>query len=133
MNPLKSFAISSILVTLLLSASAAIANESTSKDSLHTKMEPIVVNLRGSDQQYIRVELILQLAKQEIDERVKLYMPVIRHKLIFLLTRMGTNQLDSVEGKQKLAQESKGIINQAIGLTDKEGIVDVLFSSFIIQ
>lgn len=133
MNPFKSLATSLLLVAFFLTTSTAHAEEGGSKDNLHAKMEPIIVNLLGPTQQYLQVALIFQLAKSEVDERIKLYMPVIRHKLILLLTSKDANQLGSIEGKQKLVQESKDIVNQILGLTDKEGIADILFSSFIIQ
>ena len=133
MNPLKSLATSSLLVAFLLMTSTVNANESGSKDNLNAKLEPIVVNLMGSDKQCIQIVLILQLAKQEVNERIKLYMPVIRHKLILLLNSKDANQLGSTEGKQKLVQESKDSINKTLELTDKEGVADVLFASFVIQ
>ena len=53
--------------------------------------------------------------------------------MILLLSSKDANQLGSIEGKQKLVQESKVAINQALELPDKEGVTDVLFNSFIIQ
>jgi flagellar basal body-associated protein FliL len=38
-----------------------------------------------------------------------------------------------MEGKQKLVQEAKKVINEALELREKDGVTDVLFSSFIIQ
>ena len=132
MNLFKNLA-TLLCVAFLLATSTANASEGGSKDSLNAKMEPIVVNLMGSEQQVIRVELVLQLAKQEVSEIVKLYMPVIRHKMILLLTSKDANQLGSFEGKQRLVMESKNAINQALGILDYEGVADVLFASFIIQ
>jgi len=107
--------------------------EGGGKDNLHTKLEPIVVNLLGEGRQYVQVEMVLKLAKPEIDEKIKVYMPVIRHKMILLLSSKDANQLNPIEGKRKLVMESKNAVNQALGLTDKEGVTEVLFDSFIIQ
>ena len=49
-------------------------------NGMFAKVEAIVVNLMGPTQQYIQIEMTLELAKPEVAERVKLYMPVIRHK-----------------------------------------------------
>jgi len=102
-------------------------------NDLFAKVDAIVVNLMGPTQQYIQVEMTLKLAKPDVGDRVKLYMPVIRHKMILLLSSKDAAQLGSTEGKQKLVQESKVAVNQALGLSDKEGVTDVLFDSFIIQ
>lgn len=128
MDLLKSLAAFFLFMFFLLTASTASASEGGIKDNLQTKIEPIEVNFRGTAQQFIRVGLTLHLAKQEVDEKIKLYMPVIRHRLILLLASVDAKQLNSIEGKQKLVHA----INQAIGLTDTEGVVDVFFNSLII-
>lgn len=139
MNLFKSLATPFLLVAFILTIVAANAAqdnekaEGADKVSLHAKLEPITVNLLGPTRQYIQVEITLKLAKPEADEKVKLYMPVIRHQMILLLTSKDANQLGPIAGKQQLVQESKRAINQALGLTEKEGVTDVLFSSFIIQ
>ena len=103
-----------------------------SKDML-AKVEAIVVNLNEPTTHYLQIEMTLKLAKPDVAEKIKLYMPVIRHKLILLLSSKNTSQLESIEGKRKLVEESKRAINQALELSEKEGVTDVLFNSFIIQ
>jgi len=138
MNPFKISASGFLLGILLLIASAACFAEGAGKaegggSELIAKVEAITVNLLGPSQQYIQVEMVLKLAKPEVAERVKLYMPVIRHKMILLLTSKEASQLGPIEGKQKLVQEAKDAVNDALEVSDKEGVTDVLFSSFIIQ
>jgi len=136
MSVFKNIAAFFILVWILLTTSAAGASEggesSGSKDIL-AKVDAIVVNLKGPSKHYLQIEMTLKLAKPDVAEKIKLYMPVIRHKMILLLSSKDETQLEPVEGKQKLVEESKKTINQALELTDKEGVTDVLFSSFIIQ
>ena len=103
-----------------------------SKDML-AKVEAIVVNLNEPTTHYLQIEMTLKLAKPDVAEKIKLYMPVIRHKLILLLSSKNTSQLESIEGNRKLVEESKRAINQALELSEKEGVTDVLFNSFIIQ
>ena len=138
MNLFKNLAISLLLGVFILMANAASAEEGGGKAAeegkeLLAKVDAIVVNLMGPSQQYVQVEMTLKLVKPEVGEKVKLYMPVIRHKMILLLTTKEASQLTPTEGKQKLVLESRDAINQALGLTEKEGVADVLFSSFIIQ
>jgi flagellar FliL protein len=132
MNFFKDLATSFLLAVFLLATNAANA-EGSSKDGLHVRVDPIIVNLLGPEHKYIQVEITLQLAKPELEEKIKMYMPVIRDRMILLLASKDENQLAPTEGKQKLVRESKNAINQALGLTDKEGVTDVLFTSFIIQ
>jgi len=140
MNVLKKFATLFFLAFFLLTTGVVNAEgggeggkEGGGGSALLAKVEPIVVNLTGPTQQYIQVEMTLKLAKPEVAEKIKLYMPVIRHKMILLLTSKDAAELGPLEGKQKLLQQSKEAVNQALELSEKEGVTDVLFSSFIIQ
>jgi flagellar FliL protein len=100
--------------------------------SLYAKVEPITVNLAGGTQ-YLQVEITLALAKPEVGDKVKKYMSVIRNNLIYLLTSKDAGQLQSTEGKQMLAAEARSAVNNALELSDKEGVTNVFFGSFIIQ
>ena len=140
MNLLKNFATLFLLVFLLLTIGVVSAEgggeggkEGGGGNALLAKVDPIVVNLTGPTQKFIQVEMTLKLAKPEVAEKVKFYMPVIRHKMILLLTSKDAAELGPMEGKQKLLQQSKDAVNQALELSEREGVTDVLFSSFIIQ
>ena len=100
--------------------------------SAYEKLEPFTVNLVGLHQ-ILQVALTLKLSKPESGEKVKFYMPVIRHEMILLLSDKTADQVQSPEGKLKLIQETKLAVNKAIELDEKEGVSDVLFDSFIIQ
>lgn len=133
MNLRKKSGIAFLLVVFSLAASSATAAEGGGNFSSLAKVAAIVVNLQGAPRQYIQVEMTLKFSRPELVERVKTYMPAIRHRMILLLSGKDANQLNPIEGKQKLLQESKAAVNQALELTDKDGISDVLFTSFIIQ
>ena len=133
MNLLKNLALVFLLAAFLLAAESASAEEGGGKDTQHAALEPITVNLQGSTRQYLQVEMTLRLAKPELIDKIKLYMPVIRHTMILLLTSKEANQLTPLDGKMKLVQESKNALNRALGLTEKDGITDVLFTALIIQ
>lgn len=103
-----------------------------SGNGAYEKLEPFTVNLVGL-KQMIQVSLTLKLAKPEAGEKVKLYMPVIRHEMIILLSGKTAEQIGKSEGKQRLIAETKAAVNKAIELDAKEGIADVLFEQIIIQ
>lgn len=98
----------------------------------YEKLEPFTVNLVGL-RQVIQVAVTLKLAKPEAGEKVKLYMPVIRHEMILLLSGKSAEQVGSSEGKQRLILETRAAVNKAIESNAKEGIADVLFEQIIIQ
>jgi flagellar FliL protein len=140
MNLLKNLATLALLVTFLFTTGVVSAEGGgeggggkEGGNNLIAKVDTITVNLVAPTPKFIAVEMVLKLAKPEVGEKVKAYMPVIRNNMILLLTTKEPKQLEPIEGKQKLVQEAKQTINQALELDEKEGVTDVLFTSFIIQ
>jgi len=101
--------------------------------SAYEYMEPLTVNLKGEQMQYLQVSITLKLAKPEASAKVKLHMPAIRHNMIYLLTEKTPEEISNMEGKQRLLVESRNAVNKAIGLEAADGVADVLFETFIIQ
>jgi len=98
----------------------------------YERLEPFTVNLAGLHQ-VIQISVTLKPAKPDVSDKIKLYMPVIRHEIILLLSQKTPEQMESSEGKQKLILETRYAANKALGLTSKDGVADVLFESIIIQ
>jgi len=98
----------------------------------YERLEPFTVNLVGLHQ-VIQISMTLKPAKPDVSDKIKLYMPVIRHEIIMLLSGKTPEQMQSSEGKQKLILETRYAANKALGLTSKDGVADVLFESIIIQ
>lgn len=98
----------------------------------YERLEPFTVNLVGL-RQMIQLSVTLKPAKPDASEKIKLYMPAIRHEIILLLSGKTVEQMQSAEGKQKLILETRYAANKALGLTSKDGVADVLFESIIIQ
>lgn len=139
MNTTKSvtaLVLSLVLFSFLLSTSPVFAAEHESKGeggaSAYAKLETFTVNLHGLTQ-YLQVAITLKTATPEVSEKVKTYMPMIQHEMILLLSNSEADQIATAEGKNKLKESTKQAINKVIGLTEKQGITDVLFESFIIQ
>ncbi len=123
-----------ILAGFLFTASGAHASESGSKEGggLYARLEPFTVNLLGLSQ-YLQVAITLKLAKPEVEEAIKANMPIIRHEVILLLSSKEASQISSFDGKQKLMEETKQAINKVLKHTEKDGVANTLFESFIIQ
>jgi len=114
-------------------ASAAEGGGRSGADASLTKINYIITNIQGDDNQYLQVEITLKLAHPELAKKVQTYMPIIRHKLILLLSSKNDDQLRPPEAKIKLVKETKNIINKVLALNSKDGVKDVFFTSFIIQ
>lgn len=98
----------------------------------YERLEPFTVNLVGL-RQMIQISITLKPAKPDVSDKIKLYMPAIRHEIILLLSGKTPEEIQSSAGKQKLILETRYAANKALGLTSKDGIADVLFESIIIQ
>lgn len=124
------FLISLLLSTALLPLRSASAKEGA--ESAYIKLEPFTVNLANLNQ-YLEIGLTLQGASPEVGAAVAMFMPKVRHEMILLLSSKDAAEILRPEGKVKLAEEIRHIINDAIDLSSKHGVTNVLFASFIVQ
>ncbi|MCZ7563147.1 MAG: flagellar basal body-associated protein FliL [Burkholderiales bacterium] len=98
-------------------------------------LDLFTVNLHEEGgERYLQVGIVLQAVDQTAVDEVKQHMPVIRSRLLLLLSSKSADELLTVDGKQKLSSE---ILDQVRGpLAAKapgKGLEGVLFSSFVIQ
>lgn len=115
-------------------------------------MEPFTVNLqREEGDQFLQIGLSLKVLDPKLEEEIKANMPEIRSKLLLLLSSKRASELSTPEGKKQLASEIVEETNVVLGAGEsheeapakgkkskhapkpKEGVEDVLFTSFIIQ
>ncbi len=124
--------------------------------------EKFTVNLqREEGDQYLQAGIMLKILDPMLEEKIKLNMPELRSKLLFLLSSKKPSELVSIEGKQELVQQIIAMTNTTLGVNaaaahsdkhgvaaasavtaaapviaagpNKAGVVDVLFTDFIIQ
>jgi len=99
-------------------------------------IDPFTVNLTPNDgvEQYLQVALTLQVADQAQVDRIKLYMPQVRSRLVLLLSSKKASEISTVEGKKALSEEIIAQVAQPF-LPDGEPqlVSDVFFTSFVIQ
>ena len=118
---------------------------------------------REEGDQYLQAGITLKILQPELEEKIKSQMPEIRSKLLFLLSSKKPSELQTMEGKKKLIGEIIAEVDGLLGLgapapahdpaasatasaaapasapvaaaTEPKttGVVDVLFTSFIIQ
>lgn len=133
--PLKKYLILMLLAVLSVSVCASAEENGERGDTqsyVYEKLEPFTVNLIGL-LYVIQVSITLKPATLIINNKVKQYMPVIRHEIILVLSSKTREQLETSEGKQNLISEIRDASNKALGVTTQNGITDVFFETLIIQ
>jgi len=120
------------------SEEAAKAKEKEDKEKdkkvVFVPLEPFTVNLQGEGDHYLQITIVLEVAEESVTDAIKLKMPLIRNRLLLLLSSKSPPDLNTLEGKQKLANEILAEVRQPLpGKTDDRGVKSVLFNSLIIQ
>jgi len=103
------------------------------KPPVFEKLEQFTVNLTGGEH-YLQAEISLKISDPKVGEDIKLHMPEIRDVLLRLLSSKQAEDLATVEGKKQLSEDIQKQTNKVLGVKQpKEGVLAVLFTSFIIQ
>lgn len=114
---------------------------------VYVKLDTFTTNLApegpSGDQgasQYVQLVAELKVESAPDGEQLKQYMPEIRNVILRLLSSKKASQLGSVEGKDALAEEIMGGVNNIVNPPKRKNgpppegpVTAVLFSSFIIQ
>lgn len=100
---------------------------------VYEKLETFTVNL-ADQESYLQIEISLKLADAKVQDKLKKRMPEIRDVLLRLLSGKTPDELMTPDGKEQLAKEVQKEVNGVIGAKKADkGVVNVLFTSFIIQ
>jgi flagellar FliL protein len=115
--------------------SAAEAEEEPVAPPVFLAMEPFTVNLQPEiGEQYLQVVFTLQVADQTQIEQIKLYMPLVRSRILMLLASKKPSELNTEAGKIKLQEEIAAQVT--LPFTPKsppQQVAGVFFTSFVIQ
>ena len=111
------------------------------KQSVFAPLDPFTVNLNDPGREhYLQIGLTFEVSGTDIADALKSQMPLVRSRVLLLLTSKGAEELASPEGKAKLAGELVTLVRTPMGelpiagvKTENRGVIDVHFSSFIIQ
>jgi flagellar protein FliL len=99
--------------------------------------EPLkfTVNLQeaNGDNKYLQIEVVFETAKPEAGQALASLKPRVQHAMILLLSGQDSGRLRTREGKHHLIGEIIEAVNKVIEETEKTGVNEVLFTSFIIQ
>ena len=98
-------------------------------------LEPFTVNLAEENgDHYLQMSVVYQLSDEKAVEQVKTYLPVIRNRILLLLSAKRPSEIASAEGKQKLVTELVSAARDSMpsGEGDK-GIGGAYLGAFVIQ
>ncbi|MBI3713236.1 MAG: flagellar basal body-associated FliL family protein [Burkholderiales bacterium] len=123
--------------TALGASNQALANSGKSSASAEAgapvaRLEPFVVNLARFDR-YLQAIITLQLGASEIGDKVKTYMPMVRHTIILTLSGKAYEVVQTSEGKKELIEELKTKLNKVLDVKEHDGVSDIFFENFVIQ
>lgn len=109
--------------------------EESGKAPVFIGLDTFTVNLQPDpDEQYLQIEMTLQVPDEKDVELIKAHMPEVRNRVLLLLSSKKGSELKSPEGKQILTQEIITQINMPFaGSKTKQKLSGVFFTAFVIQ
>ncbi|SNS61398.1 flagellar FliL protein [Noviherbaspirillum humi] len=117
-------------------ADAPKAKVDPGKPPVFVTLEQFTVNLQpdNGNEQFLQLSMTLQVPDQPTVDQIKTFMPLVRSRLLMLLSSKKASDLLSIEGKNKLIEE---VITQFKQPFAKGGsateVSGVFFTSFVIQ
>jgi flagellar basal body-associated protein FliL len=107
---------------------------SEEKAPVFEKIGDFVVNLKrepGLSNYVLQINLEIQLYSEAERTQIASYLPKIRSEVLHLLGSKKYDELNTAEGKKRLAREIDAVIENTVN--KKDSVYEVLFTSFIIQ
>jgi flagellar FliL protein len=98
-------------------------------------LETFTLNLQPDpDEKFLQLDMQLQVASNEAVETLKTQMPVVRNRLILLLTSKKASDILTMEGKKQLSDEIITELKKPFSEGAKpQEILGVYFTSLIVQ
>ncbi|MEQ1602211.1 MAG: flagellar basal body-associated protein FliL [Methylophilaceae bacterium] len=102
---------------------------------VYMTLETFTVNLQPDPgEQYLQAEMSLQIADAHEEENIKTHMPLVRNRVLMVLSSKKSSEISTLEGKTALTKELVSEINKPFAEGgEAQTVSDVLFTSFIIQ
>src|SRR4051812_42721579 len=91
------------------------------KPALFVALEIFTVNLQPeSGDHFLQTSLSLKVADPAVEQAIKLQMPEVRSRLIFVLSSKKPSELATIEGKQALANQISAEVNKTLNATEEQ-------------
>ena len=117
------------------SATPAQAKQEPPKPPVFVSLETFTVDLQPDPaEQFLQVDLTLQLPDEEQAKIVQQHMPEVRNRLLMLLTSKKSSEITTIDGKKQLGREISAQLDQPFTAGVKlQQAPGVFFTSFVIQ
>ncbi|ABE50239.1 MULTISPECIES: flagellar basal body-associated protein FliL [Methylobacillus] len=105
------------------------------KEPVFVTLDTFTVNLQPDpDDQYLQVDLTVQVEDQAQADIIKKHMPSVRNRILILLSSKKSSELLNIDGKKALASEIIAQLSEPFSPGAKpQAVSDVFFTSFVIQ
>lgn len=116
-------------------AGTAQAKAPSTRPPVFLNLEPFTVNLLEEDgEHYLQTSIVFQVADDKTVETMKAYLPVIRNRILLLLSGKRPSDLAAPAGKAKLVDELTAAVRESIpGSAPDRGIVQAFLGAFVVQ
>lgn len=105
------------------------------KPSVFLALDTFTVNLQeeGNDR-YLQTTVVFEISDEKATEEIKAQMPIIRSKLLLLLSSKRPSELAALAGKEKLAEDIKAEARKRVTFKSPDsGLLEVHFNALVIQ
>lgn len=101
----------------------------------YVQFETFTVNLLPDpDDKFLQLDLTVEVKGAELAEKFKTQMPVLRNRVLLLLTSKKASDISTPEGKTQLSEELLAELKKPLTASGKPlKVTQVLFTSFVIQ
>ena len=102
---------------------------------VYVALDPFTVNLaQETGEQFLQAAVTIQVADQGQVDLIKLYMPLVRSRLLLLLSSKKASEISTLEGKKNLSTEiTAQLATPFAANTEPQKISAVHFTAFVIQ
>jgi flagellar FliL protein len=116
-------------------AKPAEAQAAAPRAPVFMNLEPFTVNLLEEDgEHYLQMSVVYQVADEKTTETMKAYLPVIRNRILLLLSSKRPSDLSTPAGKAKLVDELSAAVRESVpGTTPDRGVVQAFLGAFVVQ
>ncbi|HVO86982.1 MAG TPA: flagellar basal body-associated protein FliL [Casimicrobiaceae bacterium] len=107
----------------------------TAKPPVFFTLEPFTVNLMEENgDHYLQLSIVLQVEDDKVGDQIKTYLPIIRNKMLLMLSAKRPSDLATAEGKERLIAELLRVSRESLpGTTPERGVNSAYLSAFVIQ
>lgn len=94
--------------------------------------EVFTVNLADRDH-FLQTQIVFEVGNAKITEALNAQMPILRSRILMLLSSKTSEELSQVEGKKKLVEELLAEVRARLDEKEQKSVEAVHFASFVIQ